>query len=246
MFCVIGGHSATSPTKPTASSRSKDEAVNSSASPTQKKIFSSLFESKDQTAQNKETLIPLTNHHGEPALNIPKEMVHDFAKPFKFTLVEKFSHGRPPMAEARIVFAKLELKREVSLGHLDSKHLVIRLHHEGEFNRIWMGEVWYIDSFPMRVFRWTPEIESPIVPVWVSLPSLPLFMFNKQCLFSIGSSIESPMTCDQPTAEISRTSVARICVQVNLLKKIPSRIWLECGDLPGFWQSIEVERLPKY
>lgn len=71
-------------------------------------------------------------------------------------------------------------------------------------------------------------VETPIVPVWVSLPSLPFFMFNKQCLFSIGNIIGNPMTCDLPTAEIIRPSVARVCVEVNVLKKIPPRIWLEC------------------
>src|SRR5438270_493547 len=99
------------------------------------------------------------------------------------------------MAAARIAFSKLELKGNFTLGHLDSKHMLINLQHEGDFDRIWMRVSWYIDSFPMRVFRWSPEfrpdVESPIVPVWVSLPSLPLYMFNKQWLFSIGNAIGS-------------------------------------------------------
>lgn len=42
-------------------------------------------------------------------------------------------------------------------------------------------------------------------------------------------------------------SCAKICIQIDLLKKLPSRLWLECGDsIPGCWQAIEYEKLPKY
>lgn len=47
--------------------------------------------------------------------------------------------------------------------------------------------------------------------------------------------------------EVSRPSCAKVCVQIDLLKKLPSRLWLECVDsIPGCWQSIEYDKLPKY
>lgn len=177
-------------------------------------------------------------------------MVDSFSQQLHFTFVGNFSHGRPTKVDPRSTFAKLGLKGQFSLGHLDSKHMQIKLIHEGEFNRIWMRQLWYIGSFPIRVFKWSleffPEVESLIVPVWVSLPNLPLFMFNKQCLFSIENIIGKHMTCDLREAKISRPSVPRLCIQVNLLKKIPSKIWMECGDQPGFWQQVKVEKHPKY
>lgn len=95
----------------------------------------------------------------------------------------------------------------------------------------------------MKVFCWDPgfqpDVESSIAPVWISIPNLPLFLFDKSCLLSIGHLIGKPLTIDNATADLSRPSVARIWAKVDLLKKLPHRIWLECGDsLLGFWQEI--------
>lgn len=76
----------------------------------------------------------------------------------------------------------------------------------------------------MHVFHWSPEfrsdVESSLVPIWVSLPHLPIFFFNKQCLFFIARMIGTPLTIDVATAELSHPSVAKVCVQIDLLKKL--------------------------
>lgn len=71
-------------------------------------------------------------------------------------------------------------------------------------------------------------------------------MFNKQCLFSIANITGTPMTIDMPIADLSYPSVTQVYVEVSVLKKIPSRIWLERGDIPKFWQEVEVEKIPSY
>lgn len=49
------------------------------------------------------------------------------------------------------------------------------------------------------------------------------------------------------TAEICRPSLAKVCVQIDLLIKLPFRVWMECdGSLSGYWQSIEYDKLPHY
>lgn len=117
--------------------------------------------------------------------------------------------------------------------------MLIRLEHEGDFNRLRIKDLNFIEIFLMRIFRWfldfRADVESPIVPIWIGLPDLPLFLFDKKILFSIGKILGSPLKIDMLTAEISRPSLAKICVEVDLTKKLPSRIWLECGDsIPGF------------
>lgn len=83
--------------------------------------------------------------------------------------------------------------------------------------------------------------------MWVSLPNLPIFLFDKTALFSIGRLIRSPLTTDLATADIKRPSLAKICIEVDLLKTLPTRVWLESGDaIPGFWQDVEYDKIPKY
>lgn len=83
--------------------------------------------------------------------------------------------------------------------------------------------------------------------VWIFLPNLPLVLFVKSCLFSIGKHIGSPLTHDSSTAELTHPSVAQFCVEVDLLKRLPQRIWLECGEnFPSFWQDVIYEKVPSY
>ena len=72
----------------------------------------------------------------------------------------------------------------------------------------------------MGLFKWSPvfsvDVESPIAPVWVSLPGLPIHYFAKGALFSIARLIGEPLNMDTSTVALVRPSVARVCVEVNL------------------------------
>lgn len=54
------------------------------------------------------------------------------------------------------------------------------------------------------------------------------------------------MKIDEPTANLSRPSIARICVEVDLLKDLLIKIWIGTGVGKGFWQSVLCENLPPY
>lgn len=140
-----------------------------------------------------------------------------------------------------MIFAKLGFKGSFSLGHLDQKHMQICLQNKDDSKRIWLREVWFFDCFPMRIFRSRPDlrldVESSIIPRWISLPNLPLFLFNKQGLFYIGSLLGKSLTLDVAIADLFRPSVARICVEIDVLKRLPVRIWLDCESIDGFWQD---------
>lgn len=184
--------------------------------------------------------IPLLNcsfHKGEPALKIPKLIVDSLAKPFQFALISKFSHGRPSMERSRQIFTKLGLKGSFFLGHLNPKHMIICLQKEDDFNRIWLREVWFLDGFPMRTIRWSsefcPDVESSITLVLISFPSLPIFLFNKKILFSTGSAIGKPLNLDSAT-DLSCPSVAWVCVELDLLKRLPHRVWVKCESMARF------------
>lgn len=191
--------------------------------------------------------ISFSFHKGEPSLKIPQTLVDAISKLFRFALIGMISHGQPSMERSRQIFSKLGLKGIFSLRHLDPKHMFIQIQYDGDFNRLWLNEVWFLIS--ISVFKWTldcrPYVESSIALVWISLPNLCIFLFDKQCLQSIGSLIGWPLTQDSAMADFSRPSVVRICVEINVLKILSKRIWLECGN-PGFWQEITYKKLPYY
>lgn len=102
----------------------------------------------------------------------------------------------------------------------------------------------------MRVFKWSTDFrcsaESPIVPVWVSLPYLPVhFIHCKYALCSIASAIDIPLRVDHATTSVNRPSVARVLVEYDVSKPLLPRIWIGEGD-SGFWQDVVFERVPAY
>ena len=102
----------------------------------------------------------------------------------------------------------------------------------------------------MRVLKWTTKFDvdkgSYLVPIWFRLPKLPLYLFDKQYLFHVVSCLRTPLFADAATASYSLPNVARVCVEIDLMKALPSRVWLDMGDGDGFWQSLLPENHPKY
>ena len=180
----------------------------------------------------------------------PQAAVEALASPFRFALIGKFSRGRPKLEEVRKFIASLDLRENPMIGLLDARHVLIQLNNEADFHRVWFRRIWYVASFPMRVFKWTTDFhvdrESSVVPLWLQLPKLPLHFFNKQVIFQIASMVGNPLLVDAATLAVSRPSVARVCVEMDLLRSTPSRVWIGNGNHAGFWQELVVENLPRY
>ncbi|XP_071940756.1 uncharacterized protein [Coffea arabica] len=106
-----------------------------------------------------------------------------------------------------------------------------------------------LNKMRMPYVRWTPEFkvtsESTHAPVWVALEHLPIHFFDKVSLFSIAAAIGSPLQVDAATANLVRPSVARICIDLDISRELPSRIWIGTGS-NGFWQRVAYENLPAY
>ena len=74
---------------------------------------------------------------------------------------------------------------------------------------------------------------------------MPIHLFAKQSLFSIGNLVGDPLQIDTATTNLMRPSVARICIAMDLRKKFPNKIWIGHGS-GGFCQKVEYEKMPKY
>ncbi|KAL2228591.1 UNVERIFIED_CONTAM: hypothetical protein Sindi_1838800 [Sesamum indicum] len=165
------------------------------------------------------TIGSYSSYKGEPGIIYSSEETAQLASKLKFTLVSKFSHGLPNLNFLRNRIIRLGLKGNVTVGRLNLKHVLSRLANEEDFARIWLRGEWTFDSFHMKVFKWTPnfdpKIES-IAPVWIRLPELVVHLFEKNALFTLASKIGKPLRMDEPTADLSRPGLARVCVELDL------------------------------
>ncbi|KAG6534067.1 hypothetical protein ZIOFF_007948 [Zingiber officinale] len=113
--------------------------------------------------------------------------------------------------------------------------------------RVWIKGVRFIGGVPLRIFKCTPyfsyTVGSSVVPVWIHFPDLPLHMFSKAMLFSGASIIGKPIKIDEATADCLRLSVARVCVEIDLLKPKIEDFWIGIGEEKRL-QRVEFEKHP--
>ncbi|KAG9444382.1 hypothetical protein H6P81_015722 [Aristolochia fimbriata] len=191
------------------------------------------------------------SYHGKPAVFFRQSVIESQAEQLKFCLVGKFPGWRPSLSQIRAwVAAKWKLKGEWSITLLDHRHVFIRLDNEADMLHVWPRNRWFVVGRMMRVFKWFPTFvpyngEPSSAAVWVSLPSLPVAFFQEELLFPIASLAGRVIGMDDPTRNLSRTNVARVCVEVDLLKEPPRQVWVGVGE-GGFWQDMCYPRLPSF
>ncbi|KAL2235590.1 UNVERIFIED_CONTAM: hypothetical protein Sindi_1291200 [Sesamum indicum] len=190
-----------------------------------------------------------SSYKGEPGIIYSSEETAHLASRLKFTLVGRFSHSLPNLNFLRIRIIRLGLKGNVTVDRLNFKHVLIRLANEEDFARIWLRGEWTFDSFHMRVFKWTPnfdpKIELAIAPVWIRLPELPVHLFEKNALFTLASKIGKPLRMDEPTADLSRPDLARVCVELDLTAPKVHVVYLNIEG-KTYRQQILYENCPPY
>ncbi|KAL0928315.1 hypothetical protein M5K25_000189 [Dendrobium thyrsiflorum] len=186
---------------------------------------------------------------GCPALMIDDNDISKLAAPFAFTLVGKFVGRRPNLDIIHKFFVNLKLSGTFSVGLLDQRHVAIQLANDLDYSRIFARRTYYIFGCQMRLLKWTPDFdvskESPIAPVWISFPNLRLHFFNQQILFALASIFGRPLQIDQATAAVSRPSVTRVLVEMDISRKHPKEVWIG-SELNGYQQKVELENFPVF
>ncbi|KAL2225814.1 UNVERIFIED_CONTAM: hypothetical protein Sindi_1940100 [Sesamum indicum] len=190
----------------------------------------------------------LTGDNG-PTLQFTDAETEILAAPFRFALVGKFSHGAPSYSMLHKLMAGTGIKNRFTVSMLNNRRVLISLSCESDYTRLWLRRIWYIQGYPMRVFKWTPTFtpsqESSIVPGWVSFPELPAYLFRKEVLFTVASMIGTPLRIDDATLNQSKLSKARACIELDLLKPRLEDFQIQiCGTT--IVQRIEYEDIPNF
>lgn len=117
---------------------------------------------------------------------------------------------------------------------MDQKHVLIRFYLEENYHRCWLRSSWKFKNHVMKILIWTLDLsvkEEPlVVPVWVSLEHLPLFLFSRRPFFSIGLLFGHPLNwillCYLCPAHLLRVFVLRwICI--NLFRVVSGLVFLK-------------------
>ncbi|XP_060200864.1 uncharacterized protein LOC132629150 [Lycium barbarum] len=111
-----------------------------------------------------------------------------------------------------------------------------------------------IEDLQMWLQRWTPDFKPeediPLAPIWALLPGLPFHMHNWVYIKQIVEAAGTPIEVDLATKNMNRPSMAKVRIEIDLLKPLVTNVWIgnedEDSPLRGFTQKIEYESIPKY
>nr|KYP57514.1 Uncharacterized protein At4g02000 family [Cajanus cajan] len=102
---------------------------------------------------------------------------------------------------------------------------------------------WMIADHYILVQRWRPfftitSTQTRKVAAWIRIIGLPIELYNDRFLWRVGNKLGSMLKIDKLTSIHSRGKFARICVEVNLNKKLVSMI-----NVLGYVIKLEYEGL---
>ncbi|EOY03113.1 Uncharacterized protein TCM_017591 [Theobroma cacao] len=88
--------------------------------------------------------------------------------------------------------------------------------------------------------------------VWIVFPNLRAQLYEKSALMVIAKAVGHPLLVDEATANGTRPSIARVCIEFDCQKPLLDQIWIVTRDrstgevTDGFMQKVEFERLSEY
>lgn len=191
----------------------------------------------------------VSRYKGIPLISFSDSEIDDLAAPFKYSLVGTFWYGKPPLKVIRDVFEKIGFHQDLRITLIDQSHILLNFTNVADYLRCFYRRSWLISGCHMRITKWTvdfdPSTDVPIVPVWIAFPGLPIHLHRKEALFEIVKPIGCPIKLDVATKDGLRPSVARVCVEVDVSKDLPPKIYLQAKGR-FILQTIIYEDLPLF
>ncbi|KAK1308197.1 hypothetical protein QJS10_CPA09g00977 [Acorus calamus] len=132
----------------------------------------------------------------------------------------------------------------------ENDFFMIRFSLVEDLTKVLLGGPWSMDNRPFVIQRWNRDTKLEFerlssIPVWIKFPNLPLHFWSPKCIGRIASLIGIPLYMDSPTALKTRTSFARVCVEVEAGCEFPNEVFVEIrkGDRVGVkvaydWQPL--------
>lgn len=110
-------------------------------------------------------------------------------------------------------------------------------------NDIFYADPYTINNKPIISKPWTANFDFSVefpteIPLWVKFPKLLMSCWGKVSLSRIASAVGKPIFADECTTKQSRISYARMLIEVNVTKAIPTEIAVMYPSGKVFQQSV--------
>ncbi|XP_058774196.1 uncharacterized protein LOC131648458 [Vicia villosa] len=133
----------------------------------------------------------------------------------------------------------------------ESGYFVVRFKSHEDMSQVMEQGPYFIYGKPLFLKYWTIDFELKadllrVLPLWITLPNLPLHLWGKKSISKITSAIGMPITTDECTARKLRISYARVLVEVDITKPAKESVTIKDHNGREWVQRVEYEWRPKY
>ncbi|XVF82960.1 hypothetical protein PTKIN_Ptkin16aG0094100 [Pterospermum kingtungense] len=102
-------------------------------------------------------------------------------------------------------------------------------------DRILESGPWHVNNQSLIIRKWEPGLKSldfslSKVSFWLYLRNVPLELFTCRGLSYIASAIGNPLYMDNFTTERKKLAYAKVCVEIDVSRKIPQYITVDLGQ----------------
>ncbi|CAL1357166.1 unnamed protein product [Linum trigynum] len=186
-----------------------------------------------------------SSFQGEPALKISPALKERLCQPWKKTLIVRLL-GKSVSYSYLCSQLRWNWRPVGSLDIMDLNNdtFLATFGNDQDYLRALTGGPWVILDHYLMVHQWSPNFRTSDKPhrsvvAWVQLPELPVHFYHREVLFALGNLIGGTIRLDYHTEQLERGKFARLAVELDISKPLPTRIFLD-----NFWKGILYENLP--
>ncbi|XP_057719429.1 uncharacterized protein LOC130933837 [Arachis stenosperma] len=127
-------------------------------------------------------------------------------------------------------------KSKINVIDMDRDYFLVHFSDEEDYSHALMEGPWMVAGHYLIVQRWrlfflTSEYRVRKIAAWVRIPNLPIELYNQCFLWRVGLAIYQMIKIDRTTSIHSRGKFAKICVEIDLAKKLVPKISVMGSEL---------------
>lgn len=188
-------------------------------------------------AQEKKVLkkydLEIMEKEGQKEVEIPDEVIEKVNHLWEDYLIGKFLDTAPHVGRIHATVNRIwnqgDKKVLIDVHVIDETTMKFKVMDPGMRARILKRGMWSIGNIPMVITKWIPDEmkekpEITAIPLWVHLKNVPMNMYSWQGLSFIASAAGFPVRLHPETAACSNFKVAKIFINADLTKELPTKI----------------------
>ncbi|XP_019434254.1 PREDICTED: uncharacterized protein LOC109340938 [Lupinus angustifolius] len=118
-----------------------------------------------------------------------------------------------------------EVRGALQIFNMPQNYFLVHFANEEDYNHALYEGPWMVVNHYLIVYRCRPfflsnEKEVHKIVAWIRISGLPIELYNQKFLTRLGSSLGKMLKIDHLTSLHSREKLTRICVEINLDRKL--------------------------